>query len=256
MDIDGRVALVTGAGSGLGLATARTLVARGASVVLADVDPDRLAVVAQEFPADRVHIEAFDVVDADGAERAVDGILERFSALHMSVSCAGIAPAAKVTSRGRPADLSLFARTLAINLTGTFNVVRVAATAMLLNEPDENGERGAIVNTASDAAFDGQLGQAGYSASKAGIVGMTLPLARDLAGKGVRVNTISPGLFATPMVQSMPAEVTDRLVDMILEPKRMGRPAEFALLACHLIENPYINAETIRIDAGQRMLPR
>ncbi|MBD1539294.1 SDR family oxidoreductase [Arthrobacter sp. S13_S34] len=256
MRVEGSVALVTGAGSGLGRATAELLASQGASVALVDADQGRLNDVAATLPPERVCSVAFDVTDAQAAENAADQILDRLGAIHFNVNCAGIAPAAKVVSRGIPADLELFAKTLAVNLTGTFNVNRVAIAAMLLNEPDEAGERGAVVNTASDAAFDGQAGQAGYSASKSGVVGMTLPLARDVAGKGIRVNCISPGLFATSMVSGMRDDVQQRLVDMILEPKRMGQPEEFASLVSHILSNSYINAECIRIDAGQRMLPR
>ncbi|MBA4867150.1 SDR family NAD(P)-dependent oxidoreductase [Streptomyces sp. PSKA54] len=256
MQLESRVALVTGAGSGLGRATAKHLVARGASVALVDLDADRLAKVASTLPPGRVCTVPLDVTDAGAAENAAGEIVDRLGSIHVNVNCAGIAPAAKVVSRGRPADLELFTKTLAVNLIGTFNINRVAIAAMLTNEPDDNGERGVVVNTASAAAFDGQMGQVAYSASKGGVVGMTLPLARDVAGKGIRVNCIAPGLFATSLVSGMPEDVQDRLVDMILEPKRMGRPEEFASLVEHIVANPYLNAECIRIDAGQRMLPR
>ncbi|MEV0052485.1 SDR family NAD(P)-dependent oxidoreductase [Saccharopolyspora shandongensis] len=256
MQVEGRVAVVTGAGSGLGRATAEMVVARGGSVALVDADADRLQEVVSTLPREHALAVPADVTDALAAENAADQVIDHFGALHVNVNCAGIAPAAKIVSRGKPADVELFAKTLAVNLTGTFNINRVAIAAMLANEPDSSGERGVVVNTASDAAFDGQAGQAAYSASKAGVVGMTLPLARDVAGKGVRVNCIAPGLFATSMVSGMREDIQERLVDMILEPKRMGRPDEFALLVEHLIANSYINAECIRIDAGQRMLPR
>jgi 3-hydroxyacyl-CoA dehydrogenase/3-hydroxy-2-methylbutyryl-CoA dehydrogenase len=256
MRIAERVAVVTGAGSGLGRATAELLAGSGASVALVDADKSRIEEVAASLPAERVFALAFDVTDSLAAENAADQVVDRLGAIHVNVNCAGIAPAAKVVGRSGPADLDLFAKTLAVNLTGTFNLNRVTIAAMLDNAPDENGERGVVVNTASDAAFDGQMGQAAYSASKAGVVGMTLPLARDVAGKGVRVNCIAPGLFATSMVSGMREDVQERLVDMILEPKRMGRPEEFASLVEHIVSNPYLNAECIRIDAGQRMLPR
>ncbi|MCI2420029.1 SDR family NAD(P)-dependent oxidoreductase [Saccharopolyspora sp. K220] len=255
MQVDGAVVVVSGAGSGLGLATARRLGAAGASVGLFDLDAE-LADKARVEIGDRALAVPVDVTDGTAVEAAVVEVVDRFGAVHICVNCAGVASAAKVVSRGVPAQLDGFARTVAINLVGTFNVTRVAAAAMLRNEPDAGGERGVIVNTASDAAFDGQVGQAAYSASKAGVVGMTLPLARDLAGKGVRVNAVAPGLFATRMVAGMPVAVRDRLVDMILEPKRMGEPDEFAALVEHLVTNRYLNAECIRLDAGQRMLPR
>jgi len=260
MQVDGRVAVVTGAGSGLGRATVEHLASRGAAVVLVDANKDALdeAIVqlATLVDADRLLALDFDVTDASAAENAADQVVDRLGAVHFNINCAGIAPAAKVVSRRGPANLDLFAKTLAVNLTGTFNLNRVAIAAMLNNDPDENDERGVVVNTASDAAFDGQMGQAAYSASKAGVVGMTLPLARDMAGKGIRVNCIAPGLFATSMVNGMAADIQKRLVDMILEPKRMGRPEEFASLVEHIVTNPYLNAECIRLDAGQRMLPR
>lgn len=256
MQVEGRVALVTGAGSGLGRATAERLASAGAAVALVDANAERLREVASALPSDRVFAVVLDVAAADAAESAADQIVDRLGGIHINVNCAGIAPAAKVVSRGRPADLDVFTKTLAVNLVGTFNINRVAIAAMLNNEPDEGGERGVVVNTASDAAFDGQMGQAAYSASKAGVVGMTLPLARDVAGKGVRVNAIAPGLFATSMVSGMREDVQERLIDMILEPRRMGRPKEFASLVEHIVTNPYLNAECIRIDAGQRMLPR
>jgi NAD(P)-dependent dehydrogenase (short-subunit alcohol dehydrogenase family) len=256
MQIERRVAVVTGAGSGLGRATAELLSSRGAAVALLDTDKARLEEVTASLPSERALALGVDVTDGLAAENAADEIVDRLGAIHINVNCAGIAPAAKVVSRGKPAELELFAKTLSVNLTGTFNINRVTIAAMLANEPDVNGECGVVVNTASDAAFDGQMGQAAYSASKAGVVGMTLPLARDLAGKGVRVNCIAPGLFATSMVSGMREDVQERLIDMILEPKRMGRPEEFASLVEHIISNPYLNAECIRIDAGQRMLPR
>lgn len=249
------VAIVTGAGSGLGLATARRVVEAGGRVGLLDQDADLVAKAQAELGDGALPLPA-DVTSAPAVEEAVERLLDAFGALHVCVNCAGIAPAAKVVSRGRPAPLDGFARTVQINLVGTFNVTRLAAAAMLRNEPDDGGERGVVVNTASDAAFEGQVGQAAYSASKAGVIGMTLPLARDLAGKGVRVNTIAPGMFDTGMIAGMPTEVRDRLVGTVLEPARMGDPAEFAQLVEHMVANRYLNAETIRLDAGQRMPPR
>jgi NAD(P)-dependent dehydrogenase (short-subunit alcohol dehydrogenase family) len=249
------VAIVTGAGSGLGLATARRVVEAGGRVGLLDRDAELVEKAQAELGERAVAVSA-DVTSAAEVAAAVDRVVDDFGAVHICVNCAGIAPAAKVVSGGQPAPLDGFERVVAINLVGTFNVTRLAAAAMLRNEPDDGGERGVIVNTASDAAFDGQVGQAAYSASKAGVVGMTLPLARDLAGKGVRVNTIAPGMFETSMIAVLPAQVRDRLIDMVLEPPRMGDPAEFAQLVEHLVANRYLNAETIRLDAGQRMTPR
>ncbi len=252
MELAGKVAVISGGGSGLGRATALRLAKAGAKVVLWDANGE-----AAEDTAQATGGAAFmvDVTSAEQVEEALAGVVQNFGTVHVAVACAGIAPAEKVVSRGLPAALDGFRGVLEVNLLGTFNVVRVAAAAMLANEP-ESGERGAIIMTSSGAAFDGQVGQAGYSASKAGVAGMTLPLARDLAGKGVRVNSIAPGLFGTAMVAGMPKKVQDSLVEMILEPRRVGDPDEYASLVEHIIVNRYLNAECIRLDAGMRMWSR
>jgi 3-hydroxyacyl-CoA dehydrogenase / 3-hydroxy-2-methylbutyryl-CoA dehydrogenase len=252
MDIHGKVAVVSGGGSGLGRATALRLAKAGARVAVWDANG-----AAAEEVAGRIDGLALtvDVTSAEQVEAAQRQTLDEFGATHIVVACAGIAPAAKVVSRGVAAPLEGFRKVLEVNLLGTFNVVRVAAAAMLANEP-EAGERGVVVMTASGAAFDGQVGQAGYSASKAGVAGMTLPLARDLAGKGIRVNAIAPGLFDTAMVAGFTQAVRDSLASQALEPPRLGNPDEYAGLVEHIVDNPYLNAECIRLDAGMRMSSR
>lgn len=252
MDLRGKVVVVSGGGSGLGRATAVRMAAAGARVSVWDAH--RAAAQETGRLTNGVALTV-DVTSAEQVEAAQRRTVDEFGGIHVAVACAGIAPAAKVVSRGAPASLEGFRSVLDVNLLGTFNVVRVAAAAMLANEPDA-GERGVIVMTASGAAFDGQVGQAGYSASKAGVVGMTLPLARDLAGKGVRVNTIAPGMFGTAMVAGFSQAIQDSLVEMALEPRRPGDPGEYAALVEHIVSNAYLNAECIRLDAGMRMSSR
>ena len=252
MDIKGRAALVTGGASGLGNATARRLLAGGARVVLVDVASDALQAQKDEL-GDGVAIQVADVRDPDPVAAAVALAIESFGGLHVAVNCAGIAPPQRILSRTGPHDLDLFARVIEINLIGTFNVIRLAAEAMAANDPDEGGERGVIVNTASIAAFDGQIGQAAYAASKGGVVGMTLPIARDLARHGIRNVTIAPGVFGSPMVQALPQESIDALEAGIPFPHRLGDPDEFGLFVTQIVANPYLNGETIRLDAGLRM---
>ena len=258
MRTGGKVALVTGAASGLGRATALRLVQQGASVVALDRDDARLAPLAAEVPADRLLARAVDVADEAQVGAAVDAAVARFGALHVAVNCAGVADAAKtVDAKGEPFPLALWNKVIAVNLTGTFNVIRLASAAMIRNEPDDDGERGVIVNTSSGAAWQGQIGQAAYSASKAGVMGLTLPVARDLAPHGVRVVSIAPGLFDTAMVAGLPDKVARSIIDrMILFPSRMGRADEFAHLVCTIVENSYFNATTISLDAGARMSRR
>lgn len=252
MDIKGRAALVTGGASGLGNATARRLLAGGARVVLVDVAEEALKSQQDELGAD-VAIQVADVRDPDAVAAAVATAVESFGGLHVAVNCAGIAPPRRILSRSGPHDLDLFARVVEINLIGTFNVIRLAAEAMATNDPDEGGERGVIVNTASIAAFDGQVGQAAYAASKGGVVGMTLPIARDLARHGIRNVTIAPGVFGSPMVQALPQESIEALEAGIPFPHRLGDPDEFGLFVTQIVANPYLNGETIRLDAGLRM---
>lgn len=252
MELAGKVAVISGGGSGLGRATAMRLAKSGVKVSVWDANGD----AAQETARAAGGLAfAVDVTSAEQVQDAQDRTVAELGGTHIAVACAGIAPAAKVVSRGLPASLDSFRTVLEVNLVGTFNVIRVAAAAMLAGEP-EAGERGVIVMTSSGAAYDGQVGQAGYSASKAGVMGMTLPLARDLAGKGIRVNAIAPGLFGTAMTAGMTQQVQDSLVEMILEPARRGDPDEFAALVEHIVTNRYLNAECIRLDAGMRMWSR
>lgn len=253
MLIQASVALVTGGGAGLGFATAKRLAEDGAHVAVLDRDTPAIERAAAEIGGSCVGF-AVDVTDPEAVEAVVDDIVGRFGRLNIAVNCAGIAPAFKVVDRsGRPAALERFTEVVGVNLVGTFNVMRVAVAAMLNAEPDATGERGVVVNTAAGAAFDGQIGQVGYSASKAGVVGMTLPAARDVAGRGIRINAIAPGVFDTGMVKAMPDNVRDSLAAMMLEPRRPGHVNEFADLVAHLITNQYFNASCVRFDAGLRM---
>ena len=246
---------MTGGGSGLGTATARLLVEAGGSVLLADVN-EETGVATAEHLGDRAAFVRTEVTDADSVQRALDTARDRFGGLHGVINCAGIVLARKTVGRKGPHDLESFARVIGVNLVGTFNVIRLAAAAMAENEPNAEGERGVIVNTASVAAFDGQIGQAAYAASKGGVVGMTLPIARDLARTGIRVMTIAPGLFETPMMAGMPEEVRASLAEQVPFPSRLGRPAEYAQLVRHILENPMLNGEVIRLDGAIRMGPR
>lgn len=255
MNFAGSTAVVSGGASGLGRATACRIAAERANVAILDRSYEAAQAVAAEIGDAALALEV-DVTDGAATEAAISTALHRFGAVHVAVCCAGIAPADRVVSRAGPASLDVFRNVVDVNLVGTFNVLRLAAAAMLANEPDACGERGVLITTASGAAFDGQIGQAAYAASKAGVAGMTLPLARDLAGKGIRVNTIAPGLFATPLVAGMSDDVRESLLDMIPEPRRMGDPAEFADLVVHIVSNKYLNAETIRLDAAMRMTAR
>lgn len=252
MQINNKVFLITGAGSGLGAATAQALAAAGARVVLADLNREAGERLAGELGANALFVET-DVASEASASQAVRTAVERFGGLHGLVNCAGIAPAEKVAGREGPHRLESFAKVININLVGTFNMIRLAVDAMLKGEPDAGGERGVIVNTASVAAFEGQLGQAAYAASKGGIVALTLPVARELSRSGIRCMTIAPGIMETPMLLGMPAEVQDSLNKMVPFPTRMGKPAEFAALVRHIAENPYLNGEVIRLDGAIRM---
>lgn len=249
MNVQGKVAVVAGGASGLGRAVCTDLAQAGALVAVLDRDGAGAQAAAADLPA-AIGLEV-DVTDAISVERAVEEVVSRFGGVHINVNTAGVADPARIVSRRGPARLDEFQRVVEINLCGTFNVMRVAVAAMLRNDPDD-GERGVVVNTASGAAFDGQSGQAAYSASKAGLIGLALPVARDLAGTGVRVNTVAPGLFDTPMAASLPEKVRAGLIATMVEPPRLGRSAEFALLVRNIVENPYLNAECIRLDAGIR----
>ncbi len=252
MQIDHHVFLVAGGASGLGAATARMLAQAGGKVAIADLN--RRAgeeLVAQLGPV--THFIVADIADEASGRTAVEAAVSAFGALHGLVNCAGVAPAEKVLGKTGPPALAAFAKVVQINLIGAFNLVRHAATAMARNEPTETGERGVIINTASIAAYEGQIGQAAYAASKGGMVAMTLPIARELSRNGIRVMTIAPGVMETPMLLGMPREVQDSLGKMVPFPSRLGKPAEFAGLVRHILENPYLNGEVIRLDGAIRM---
>ena len=253
MRLDGKVALVTGGASGLGRATAEELAAAGAAVVVVDLPGSAGEDAAREL-GEPARFVAADVTDADDVAAAVAAARE-LGGPHVVVNCAGVGTPGRVIGRNGPLPLEDFTRVVTINLIGTFNVIRLAAAAMLQQEPVD-GERGVIVNTASAAAFDGQIGQAAYSASKGGVVGMTLPVARDLADKQIRCMAIAPGLFATPMLAGLPQEAQDSLAGQVPHPRRLGDPAEYAALVRHICENPMLNGEVIRLDGAIRMAPR
>jgi len=254
MQIEGSVALVTGGASGLGRASVETLLERGGRAVICDLPRSPGETVAAEL-GESVAFAPTDVTDADQVQAAVDMAVERFGGLHILVNCAGIGWAQRTVSRSGPHDLKVFDLVVRVNLIGTFNVIRLAAQQMSAQEPIGE-ERGVIVNTASVAAFDGQIGQAAYSASKGGVVSMTLPIARDLAARLIRVVTVAPGTFDTPMLAQLPDEQRRKLAAEIPHPQRLGQPAEFAALVRHIVENPMLNGETIRLDGAIRMPPR
>ncbi|MDO8187684.1 SDR family NAD(P)-dependent oxidoreductase [Conexibacter sp. JD483] len=247
--------LVTGAASGLGAAVARRLHARGAAVVLVDLDEQRGEALAASLTGPAARFVAADVTSGEDVQAAVAAATE-LAPLRAAVNCAGIVIGQKLVGRNGPHDLDAFARVIAVNLVGSFNVLRLAATAMAANEPGEDGERGVVVSTASIAAFDGQIGQIAYAASKAGVAGMTLPAARDLAAIGVRVCAVAPGTFETPMLAGLPQATRDELGRAVPFPSRLGRPDEFAALVEHVVDNPMLNGETIRLDGALRMPPR
>ena len=255
MDIDGSVFIVTGGASGLGAATVRMLALAGARVVIADVNRAAGDDLAAELGATTRFVPTDVTQEADG-QAAVAAACEGFGGLHGLANCAGIAHGEKVVGRDGPHALAAFTRVVTVNLIGTFNMTRLAAAAMAANKPNAGGERGVIVCTASVAAFDGQVGQAAYAASKAGVAGMTLPLARDLARNGIRVATVAPGLFRTPMMAGMPAEVQQSLGASVPFPSRLGEPAEYASAVRFIIETPMMNGEVIRLDGALRMAPR
>jgi NAD(P)-dependent dehydrogenase (short-subunit alcohol dehydrogenase family) len=255
VDLSGTPALVAGGASGLGAATARLLAERGARVAIIDLDGDRANALAEELGGDALAYKA-DVTSEADVEAAVGAALESFGGLRFAASCAGIGWAERVVTRNGPAQLQPFETVIRVNLIGTFNVLRHCAAAMAAGEPGDDGERGAIVMTASVAAFDGQIGQAAYSASKGGVVGLTLPAARDLARQGIRVCTIAPGIFDTPLLGALPEESRKALGDSVPFPQRLGRPDEYAQLACHIAENEMLNGETIRLDGALRMPPK
>jgi NAD(P)-dependent dehydrogenase (short-subunit alcohol dehydrogenase family) len=255
VDIGNSVFVLTGAASGLGAATARMIVAEGGRVVIADMNELGGTSLAAEL-GEHARFVRTDVADEASAMAAVAAAVDGFGALHGLVNCAGIAIAEKVVGKNGVHALDSFVRTIQVNLVGSFNIIRLAAAAMSRNTANAEGERGVIVNTASIAAYDGQMGQAAYAASKGGIVAMTLPIARDLARSGIRVVTIAPGIFATPMMLGMPQEVQDALGASVPFPSRLGRADEYARLVKAICDNPMLNGETIRLDGALRMAPK
>ena len=248
MEIAGRTFLVAGGGSGLGAATAEMLTGEGANVVVADLKG--------EAAGDTVRFVEMDVTNEASVRRTIEEALQSFGGLHGAINCAGVASAEKVLGREGPHSLDSFAKVVQVNLVGTFNVVRLAAEVMVNNEPAASGERGVIVNTASVAAYDGQIGQVAYAASKGGVVALTLPVARELAASGIRVVAIAPGIFDTPMMAELPEAARESLGKQVPFPSRLGRPEEYAALVRHIIENEMLNGEVIRLDGGIRMAPR
>lgn len=255
MKIDNNVVVVTGGASGLGEATVRKIVSEGGKVVILDLSKEKGDNLAEELSGS-VHFVKTDVTDESSVQAALDQATETFGKIDALVNCAGIGIAEKTYSKKGVHNLSAFSKVIQINLIGTFNVIRLASEKMAKNEPSEDGERGVIINTASVAAFEGQVGQVAYSASKGGIVGMTLPISRDLSPLGIRVMTIAPGLFDTPLFAELPEEAKQALGKMTPFPSRLGYPAEYALLASSIMENPMLNGETIRLDGAIRMQPR
>jgi 3-hydroxyacyl-CoA dehydrogenase/3-hydroxy-2-methylbutyryl-CoA dehydrogenase len=253
--VEGAAAIVVGGASGLGEATARALHAKGAAVTVADINEDKGKALASEL-GDRAPFVPCDVGDEAQVKDAVDAAARETGGLRISVCCAGVGWAERTASKRGPHQLMPFETVLRINLIGTFNALRFAAAAMNENDPLEDGERGVCINTASIAAFDGQIGQVAYSASKGGIVGLTLPAARDLAARGIRVMTIAPGTFDTPLLGALPEEARNELGAQIPFPSRLGKPEEFAALALHIVENQMLNGEVIRLDGALRMPPR
>ena len=252
MDIQGKVFIVTGGASGLGEGTARMLAAQGGKVVIADMQAEKGEAVAKDIGGAFVKCDVSS--EADG--QAVVAKATSLGKLMGLVNCAGIAPAEKTVGKSGPHKLDVYTKTIMVNLVGTFNMIRLAADAMCKNEPESTGERGVLISTASVAAYDGQIGQAAYAASKGGVVGMTLPIARDLSRNGIRNMTIAPGIFGTPMLMGMPQEVQDALAAMVPFPSRLGTPADYAKLVKHIIENDMLNGEVIRLDGAIRMAPK
>ena len=252
MELEGASIIVTGGASGLGEACIRQLVDRGANVGIFDLDEDRGEKISSEIGQRCLYCKT-DVVDVASVRSALEKVIDTFGALQGVINCAGVGTPMKVVGKKGPIRIDLFSRVIQINLIGTMNVLSQAASVMMKNSPNADGEKGVIINTASAAAFEGQIGQAAYSASKAGVVGMTLPIAREFADYGIRVMTIAPGLFETPMLAGLPSSIREALAKSVPFPVRLGRPEEFAILASHIIENPYLNGETIRLDAALRM---
>jgi NAD(P)-dependent dehydrogenase (short-subunit alcohol dehydrogenase family) len=256
MNIQNKIAVVTGGASGLGRATVRNLVAKGAKVLIMDLNMDLGKALVEELGKENVIFDKTDVTSESQVKEALNRAKREWGGVHICVNCAGIGIGVKTVGKQGAHPLDLFKKVININLVGTFNVLRIAAEMMQENEPNEEGERGVIVNTASVAAFDGQVGQAAYSASKGGIVGMTLPIARDLARAGIRCVTIAPGLFHTPLFDALPEEAYNSLCAQVPFPSRLGKPAEYGRMVQSIVENPMLNGETIRLDGAIRMAPR
>ena len=252
MEIKNSVAIVTGGASGLGEACVRNLVNRGARVSILDFAEERGRMVSSELGDDVIFCMT-DITDEENVQTAIDRTVESLGAIHIAINCAGVGIPAKVLGKEGPMSMGHFNKVVQINLMGTMNVVRLAAEQMMKNQGNEDGEKGVMINTASIAAFEGQIGQAAYSASKAGVAGMTLPIAREFAEYGIRIMTIAPGIFNTPMLHELPENVKEALKKMVPFPKRLGKPSEFASLVQHIIENPMLNGEVIRLDGSLRM---
>ncbi len=257
MDIRGKVAVVTGGASGIGQAVSKQIVSMGGKVVIFDLNQEAGEAMVTEMGVDSCAFARVNVVDEDSLKKGISIGLDSFGTIHVCVNCAGIGDAARTLGKNGPFPLEIWNKVISVNLTGTFNTLRLCAEVMAKNDPvtDDNG-RGVIINTSSVAAYEGQMGQAAYSASKGGIVGMTLPIARDLAKSGIRVNTIVPGLIDTPLFNGLTPEFVETLSQSVLYPQRLGRPEEIAKLAVAIIDNDYINGECIRLDGGIRMQPR
>jgi NAD(P)-dependent dehydrogenase (short-subunit alcohol dehydrogenase family) len=252
MQIQNSTFFITGGGSGLGAACARLFASQGGNILIADVQEEPSQKLAGELGA-KARFVRTDVTDEAAVQNALSAAAQQFGAVHVAINCAGIGGAERVAGKEGPHNLASFARVIQVNLVGTFNVIRLAAALMAHNEPNAEKERGVIINTASIAAFDGQIGQAAYSASKGGVVSMTLPIARELARFGIRVNTIAPGIFETPMLRALPAEAQQALGAAVPFPPRLGRPDEYAALARQMVENTMLNGTTIRLDGALRM---
>ena len=255
MQLNEAKALITGGVSGLGLAVARKIIASGGQAVLLDINDEAGAAAEAEFGGSASYIRT-DVTSEQGVIDTVGLAIRHMGLINVAINCAGIIGAGRVLGREAPMPLDFFSKTIQVNLVGSFNIIKTVSAAMESNTPNEEGERGVIISTASVAAYDGQIGQAAYSASKAGIVGMTLPIARELARIGVRVNAIAPGIFWTPMVDGMPEHIQESLSASIPFPSRLGKPEEFAELVSHIVENSYLNGETIRLDGAVRLAPK
>ena len=257
MNISGKVAVITGGASGLGEATVRAYIEKGAKVAIFDMDADKGKKLVNELGGENVSFYSVDVADESSVATALEAVMNAYGAIHICNNFAGIGPAMKTLGKKGPHTMALYQKVLEVNLIGTFNVARLAAEQIAKNEPmDDFGSRGVIINTASVAAYEGQIGQVAYSSTKGGIVGMTLPMARDLASSGIRVNTIAPGLIHTPLFDTFPEEVFKSLEASVVYPQRLGRPSEVAHLSVFIAENDYMNGETIRLDGAIRMQPR